>query len=145
MFSLRTATKTLSITALTAALIATPAHAASAASCSDSNISDVVRLTNEYRATNGLSAVECDESMTRDSQKWADHMRKTGEFEHYNGGNFSENIDWRGGKATPNQVVNDWIESPGHRANMLDSDVSIIGVGWSQDPEKGTYAVQRFW
>lgn len=132
-------------TVLASAFIGVSAQAAQGTDCTDEHVVSVVRLTNEERTSRGLTEVHCDDHLVKGSQEWADHMRKTGEFEHYDGGNFSENIAWRSNKATPNQMVKDWMDSSGHRANILDSDVSIMGVGWSYSEKNGTYAVQRFW
>lgn len=41
-----------------------------------------------------------------------------------------ENIAWGSGSlATPRQIVNGWMHSPGHRANILDAAFRQIGVG----------------
>jgi uncharacterized protein YkwD len=52
----------------------------------------------------------------------------------YLGGNFGwavgENIAWgTGGLATPRQIVQAWMKSPGHRRNMLDRRYREIGIG----------------
>lgn len=56
-----------------------------------------------------------------------DHLREAG----YADSSFvagGENLAWLGGAATPRSVVNAWLESPGHRANLLDRRLRDSGV-----------------
>jgi uncharacterized protein YkwD len=53
---------------------------------------------------------------------------------HYLGGRFSwsvgENLAWGSGTlGTPRRIVRAWMDSPGHRRNMLDSRFREIGIG----------------
>jgi uncharacterized protein YkwD len=42
----------------------------------------------------------------------------------------AENLAWGSGrKATPARIVNGWMHSSGHRRNILDGDLSEIGIG----------------
>jgi uncharacterized protein YkwD len=42
----------------------------------------------------------------------------------------AENIAWGSGpQATPAQIVNSWMHSPGHRRNILDATLRDIGIG----------------
>lgn len=42
----------------------------------------------------------------------------------------AENIAWgAGGAATPAEIVEGWMDSPGHRRNILDPRLRAIGVG----------------
>ena len=45
--------------------------------------------------------------------------------------NIGENIAM--GQITPAEVVRDWMNSPGHRANILDPSYVYIGVGYCND------------
>ena len=45
------------------------------------------------------------------------------------------------GQRTPQEVVNAWMNSPGHRANILNGDFTHIGVGYV---EQGNYWTQQF-
>lgn len=60
-------------------------------------------------------------------------MDEAGYFYSYAG----ENIAW--GYPTAKDVVEGWMNSPGHRANILSSNFNRIGIGKS-----GTYWVQMF-
>ena len=48
------------------------------------------------------------------------------------------------GQATPAQAMNDWMNSPGHRANILNADFTELGVGIRTGGTYGTYWVQEF-
>ncbi|KQB83217.1 CAP domain-containing protein [Corynebacterium oculi] len=144
MFSLRKTAKTLSTAALATAVMIVPAQAAHAFNCADAHVVDVVNATNDYRAANGLKKVNCDNSLTAESQEWAETMRNTKNFDHDPNTRTLENI-YYGTNPTTDDAVQKWIDSPGHRANMLDKDVEIMGVGWAQNEKNQTYAVQRFW
>ena len=57
-----------------------------------------------------------------------DRMRAAGWPASRGGG--AENIAWgAGGASTPAEIVEGWMNSPGHRANILDPRNRIIGVG----------------
>ena len=48
------------------------------------------------------------------------------------------------GQRSPVEVVDGWMNSPGHRANLLNDEVSEIGVGFAIDDETGTpYWIQK--
>jgi len=64
-----------------------------------------------------------------------------------NGRFYGENISY--GRATPEAAVAGWMNSPGHRANILDTDFTHLGVGLTQRPEGSSarfmiYTVQNF-
>jgi uncharacterized protein YkwD len=44
----------------------------------------------------------------------------------------------------PSAMVNQWLESPGHRANLLSNRFSLIGVGVAQASDGSWYGVQVF-
>ena len=48
------------------------------------------------------------------------------------------------GQATPAQVMADWMESAGHRANILEASFVELGVGVRTGGTYGTYWVQEF-
>ena len=102
---------------------------------------EVVRLVNEERAKQGLSALRMDASVTAAAQVRAREIVST--FSHtrpdgrkcftaleeagvrYRGA--GENIAY--GQPSPAAVVNAWMNSPGHRANILNANFTTIGVG----------------
>jgi uncharacterized protein YkwD len=67
-----------------------------------------------------------------------DRFRAEGISFRYGG----ENIAY--GQTTPYQVVQDWMNSPGHRANILDPNYQYLGVGVGQDKYGRLFWSQEF-
>jgi len=53
-----------------------------------------------------------------------------------------ENIAW--GQRTPEQVMDAWMNSEGHRANILNAKYTTIGVGYYQNSKGVNYWSQLF-
>lgn len=105
---------------------------------------EVVRLVNIEREKRGLSSLSEDWQLSRVARYKSEDMRKNGYFSHTSptyGSPFDmirafgisyksagENIA-RGYK-TPAAVVEGWMNSSGHRANILSRSFTHIGVGY---------------
>ncbi len=48
------------------------------------------------------------------------------------------------GQKTPERVVKEWMESPGHKANILNGNYTKIGVGYVKSKKGTTYWTQLF-
>lgn len=126
-----------------------------------------IRRTNDYRAEQGLHAVEVSAELREASRYFAEYMARSGRYGHTADGNqpseraeahgyeiciVTENIanvyreqGFSDEDALAQEVVQGWIESPPHRRNMVDADVTEIGVGVARSEESGAYyAVQMF-
>ena len=117
--------------------------------------SEVVRLVNVERAKNGLSALTENWELSRVARYKSQDMHDRGYFSHTSptyGSPFDmmkkfgisyrtagENI--AKGYATPQAVVNGWMNSEGHRANILNASFRQIGVGYVSS---GNYWTQMF-
>lgn len=117
--------------------------------------SEVVRLVNEERAKHGLKALTSDWQLSRVARIKSQDMKDNGYFSHTSpvyGSPFDmmksfgisykragENI--AKGQATPQSVVKAWMNSSGHRANILNSSYTHIGVGYVKS---GNYWTQMF-
>ncbi len=115
----------------------------------------VVALTNEERQKQGLSALEIDTELSKVAREKSNDMATNGYFSHNSptyGSPFDmmkqfgisyktagENI--AKGQQTPEEVVNAWMNSEGHRANILNPDFTHIGVGYV---EQGNVWTQQF-
>jgi uncharacterized protein YkwD len=102
------------------------------------------RLVNEYRAKNGLKPVQLDPAVSRESQYWSDHLNKWQAcwFLHHAsnyharmkaalpGRRFRENAACSGfEEGGAKYILEKWINSSGHRKNMLTPEWKTIGVG----------------
>lgn len=114
---------------------------------------EVIRLTNIEREKAGLdplipheTAMEFAQIRAEELAEVYSHKRPNGDssgmYSHYT---FGENI--AKGSTTPEAVVNGWMNSPGHRAAILDdvsNDGNTIGVGVFQADNGTIYWVQEF-
>ncbi len=108
---------------------------------------------NDERAANGLSALRLQRCLTREAaQPWARRMASTGDFRHREldavrerctrFGWVGENIAY--GFPTVDDVMNAWMNSPGHRANLLHREFTHVGIGIKRDANGRKYWVQNF-
>ena len=116
---------------------------------------EVVDLTNVEREKNGLEPLKADKELSRVAREKSNNMAEVGYFDHNSptyGSPFdmmqSYGIDYRTageniakGQQTPEEVVNAWMNSSGHRANILNGDFTHIGVGYV---EQGNHWTQMF-
>ncbi len=117
--------------------------------------SEVVRLVNEIRVQNGLRPLEENWELSRVARYKSQDMKDNNYFSHTSpvyGSPFqmmkSFGISYRSaaeniakGQSTPQAVVNAWMNSSGHRANILNSSYTHIGVGYVKS---GNYWTQMF-
>ena len=117
--------------------------------------SEVIRLVNAERAKYGLSELKEDWQLSRVARYKSEDMRENKYFSHTSptyGSPFEmiknfgipyksagENI--AKGQKTPAAVVNAWMNSSGHRKNILSTSFTHIGVGYA---ENGNYWTQMF-
>lgn len=115
----------------------------------------VVDLTNQERAKSGLAALKVDTALSKVAREKSLDMSKNGYFSHTSptyGSPFDmmkqfgisyqyagENIAM--GQRTPEEVVQAWMNSEGHRKNILSANFNYIGVGYV---ESGNYWTQMF-
>ncbi|KMS75570.1 membrane protein [Streptomyces viridochromogenes] len=116
---------------------------------------EVLQLVNQERAQVGCSAVAANSSLTDLAQDFSEDMAARGFFDHTDPGGASpwdraakagitdlggENI--ARGQADAAAVMDAWMNSPGHKANILNCDFKTLGVGvhfgaggpwWTQD------------
>ena len=116
---------------------------------------EVVRLVNDIRRQNGLNPLTANWELSRVARYKSQDMREKGYFSHTSptyGTPFQmikafgltyrsagENI--ARGYSTPQAVVNGWMNSSGHRANILNASYTQIGVGYVA---QGHYWTQLF-
>ena len=107
----------------------------------------ILCLLNAERAAKGLPALHSNGSLASAARVWANRMVAAKFFAHESGAStplkrikktgyvhgswqIGENIAWGSGAlATPRSIVNGWMHSPGHRANILHGAFRDIGIG----------------
>lgn len=116
----------------------------------------VVKLVNEERAKAGLPALKLDTDITAAANVRAKEIVQKFSHTRPNGSSFSsvlkeqgvsfrgsgENIAW--GQKTPEEVMKGWMNSDGHRANILNKNYKNIGIGYYQNEKGVNYWVQLF-
>ena len=142
--------------ALVLALTAAPsAPAATACAAADSSPHDatvdqlehtILCLVNRERTSRGLSRLRSNEKLARAARRHSRDMSSRNFFSHdspggadlmdrarragYRGWTVGENIAWGSGSySTPDEIMQGWMNSPGHRANILRRQFDSIGVG----------------
>lgn len=100
---------------------------------------EVVTLTNRDRSANGVGALTRNSCMDNAAAQWAGHMARTGEKAHSTQSGplvqgcrgadayWGDNIGWWD-PCSAAEMENWWMNSPGHRSNVLSTDYTVIGV-----------------
>ncbi len=119
---------------------------------------EVIRLTNLERQKAGLSPLGHNWEVSRVARYKSEDMRNNGYFSHTSptyGSPFTmlknfgirytaagENIAM--GQPTAQAVVQGWMNSSGHRTNILSKSFNQIGVGYAKSPKGRIYWTQMF-
>jgi uncharacterized protein YkwD len=149
-------------------IIRPPAKAAPPGKSPDlARVAKLITLkTNEFRRQEKRPEVEVNARLARTAESFAHYMAKTNRFGHTadgsrpadrarkNGYEFciiAENIAYQyssqgfTAEELAEAIFRGWKESPGHRKNMLDPDVTDVGVAVARAEDTGYYyAVQDF-
>ncbi len=118
----------------------------------------VVQLVNKERAANGLKALTVNSQLTKTATLKSEDMVKLNYFDHTSptyGSPFDMmkqfGITYRAageniakGQTTPEQVMQGWMNSPGHRANILNASFTQIGVGIAKTAQGQYVWTQQF-
>lgn len=123
-------------------------------------LAEVLRLTNQYRQQNGLASLSYDDQLAMAARSHSKNMALQDFFDHTDRDGLSpfqrisatgyrwsiagENI--AAGYSSAAAVVQGWINSPGHRANILNPNYTEIGLGYyylADDP--GTQTWNHYW
>lgn len=119
-------------------------------------IQEVVDLVNAERAKEGLSPLTLDTKVSAAAQVRAKECEQSFSHTRPNGSSFAtalkeqnvsyrnagENIAW--GQRSPEAVMNAWMNSSGHRANIMNANFTTIGVGYYQNANGTNYWCQLF-
>mgnify|MGYP001033841316 CR=1 FL=1 len=116
----------------------------------------ITELVNQHRAEAGLAPVEYSAELSKPAQTRVFEIEKSFSHTRPDGRYFSsalkdhgisyrytgENIAW--GHKSPEEVVEAWMNSPGHRANILNERFTKLGVGYQQNAKGVNYFTQLF-
>lgn len=119
---------------------------------------EVVNLVNQERAKQGLSPLTQNWELSRVARYKSQDFINNNYFAHQSpvyGSPFDMmkafGISYRSAgeniakfQRTPTEVMNAWMNSPGHRANILNSSYTEIGVGVAKDSKGNLYWTQMF-
>jgi uncharacterized protein YkwD len=119
--------------------------------------SRIVELTNAQRAANGCGPLRIDGALTQAARAHSSDMATNNYFDHTgrDGSTFTvraaragysqasaENIAW--GYRTADAVVTGWMNSEGHRRNILNCASVAVGVGVATEADGTPYYTQIF-
>jgi uncharacterized protein YkwD len=118
----------------------------------------VIKLTNRERAKSGCKPLKSNSLLKSAAQAHSGDMAKKDYFSHtgkdgrspfdrmtdagYSYTAAAENI--AAGQRTPADVVKGWMNSAGHKKNILNCTYTEIGVGYAKGGSYGTYWTQNF-
>lgn len=111
----------------------------------------VLTLTNAERTSRGLRPVAFSPCADGYADAWATRLSSAGSLAHQalspilgacGARSVGENVAY--GNVTPEQLVTMWMNSPGHRANLLNTGFTHLGVGAVSTSTGRVYGVQVF-
>ncbi|MEV4630131.1 CAP domain-containing protein [Micromonospora sp. NPDC049523] len=136
----------------------TPSKAPKATSAgADSREAQVVEIVNRERAANGCGSVSTNDKLAEAARLHSEDQAAHDKMSHdgSDGSSFvdrakeagynnpmSENVAM--GYANPNAVMDGWMDSQGHRTNILNCDAKAIGVGIAANSAGRLYWTQMF-
>lgn len=111
---------------------------------------EIITLVNQERAKAGRSALKEESHLTTAAQKHAEDMKNQGYFSHTSkdgrsstdrirdagyplNGSWATGENIAQGQRSAADVMEDWMNSSGHKANILSSNFKEIGVGFYQN------------
>lgn len=130
-------------------------HPARADSKAAAFIDRVLQLTNDERRKQGLAPLVQSDKLASSAHWKAEDMATKNYFDHsdQNGQDFIDRAEHYGfanwtflgeniaaGQTTPEEVVAEWMASPGHRKNILKPQFKEIGIGYAVE-SRSTYRV----
>ena len=136
--------------AVAIALIAAGSTDAAETAISTRSASALLTVMNQARVAHGLRPLGADARLEGAARTHSLRMLRTGTFSH---GAFTtrirragvraprvgENLAWSSGLASARAIVQMWLASPSHRANLLRPGYRIVGIG----AVTGTFNGQR--
>lgn len=129
--------------------------------CRDGEEWAMLELINSYRVANGLGSLQMTQTLSNAAEFHSADMASANYFDHTlsNGASWADNI-WSAGYTYDTYLAENiaagnpsaaatfqqWVNSPGHNANMLNPTISAIGIGRASSggSDFGTYWTTTF-
>ena len=119
---------------------------------------EILELTNKEREKEGLNPLVWNDTLAKTAKAHSMDMVERGFFSHDNPDGKTpfdrmraEGINYRAaaeniaaGQATPEKAIAEWMNSEGHRRNILNPDLKELGVGLARGGKYGIYWTQNF-
>ncbi len=102
---------------------------------------EIIRQTNATRAKYGRPPLVVDQNLLKSARRHARWMTHNRTMRHMSAP-VAENIAM--GQRSTSQVMQVWMNSPGHRANILNQNYGRIGVAAYRSPDGKTFWCQQF-
>jgi uncharacterized protein YkwD len=125
-----------------------------AAGCMPDDARTFLDRTNALRKTEGVRALKEHDTLTRKAEDWAQHMARTGRLEHSKltdglGGlrwtALGENVGYSSRTSdTLKTIHNLFVNSAGHRANLVNPKFTHMGVGVATDSRGRVWVAEVF-
>jgi hypothetical protein len=106
---------------------------------------DMAEMISQYRREHGLSAVKIDPELTAVAERQAKAMAASGIMDHSVAGSFASRISGAhtgmaaeniaAGTKTWNDTFRIWQNSPGHNANLLQTEADSLGVAVARNDQ----------
>lgn len=150
----------VALSACTTLPLPVPAPTPPAASDDARMAADVVDLTNRERLRRGLRALVTNSSLVEAARLHAEQMAAHRELAHtihgaryptmqsrleavgYAYSSAAENVAWN--QRSAQEVMTTWMNSSGHRANILDAEVTEMGAAMARSSRGEPYWIQVF-
>ena len=136
------------------------ARPAAAAAAPGGRAGALVELANQQRSRAGLPPLRANSQLMRAAQTQAEQSASLGKMAHvlpearyprpedrleasgYDWRAFAENIAM--GQQSTSEAIEAWMNSPGHRKNLLSAAYTELGTGYATDASGRPYYVQVF-
>jgi uncharacterized protein YkwD len=136
------------------AVVAIVLLALTAAGCMPNDAKTFLDRTNTLRKSQGVAALKEHDTLTNKAEAWAKHMAATGRLEHSNLSSGLGGLKWKAlgenvGYSSPTSdtlktIHNMFVNSAGHRANLVKSTYTHMGVGVAKDSRGRIWVAEVF-
>jgi uncharacterized protein YkwD len=136
------------------ALLALVITAVALAGCMPNDARTFLDRTNSLRRYHGIAELHEHDTLTNKAESWARHMASTGRLEHSTLSAGLSTLSWtvlgeNVGYSTPTAntlltIHNSFVGSSAHKANLLNSRFTHMGVGVAKDSKGRVWVVEVF-